>query len=636
MSLDGQISNYNPNFVIGRGGRVLGIRDPSGTDFALLTSNNDKGALAAQMRFERLLEQNGAVFDGVSDDQPGLQAAVNAMPRSGYIQELRLPYGANGMKINSMLEIDISKLAVDLRWAKIDASGFTGTTEAIRLTGTEETLTNVMGRNKMGFVRNFELVGSGEANTNLGINLQGVSTDLGPGPSRAVVSGFLIHNFGTGIQHHHHAYAECLIHGDVNNCGTAVLYNPAGTSKDMGEQTKYFDVVIYQCLNWAVQNQGVHGTWLKFIACHFDHNQRQVLQMNRGRTMLIASHVEAGNYQLPPFKLDSTGGLIESDAQTEHVVTDASPTMPFYVENNAPRNGHHGVFFKGRPNLYKVKTATGYFGTGVGLTRFTEGFTSNVDIASAAVRNPKFLSANISEKTVPDRGFDAATLLRRLQITQDTAGITNPVTGANIALVRSTAAPRSVTFQAGISGNTLTYATGTRPYVGHTLSGSGVTACSVTGTGVTSAEYKVSVSQTVSAGTTITGVGVAHLRATKAGAAATVAEFWVPMGKVRSLNSRGTFGAWFNKSAAGNVLIKPGYASFAETGSGNRVMLSFTASEPTQTLSATSTWTRIESPDAGVAAAEIDQLAEEYGFLVDATAMAAGTIDIDDDEASVM
>lgn len=602
-----------------------------------VTSTPDDGALTLQMDFERLLSVNGAVLTGSADDQPGIYYALQNMKRSGHTMGLSLPKGVSNGKLNNTVDVDVSLFSFGAKWTKFDCGGLPAGASAFRLIGTEETLTNVMGRNKMGGIHQFELVGGDELGTTIGVDFQGVSTDLGPGPGRCLMQQFLIHDFGIGVRHHHHAYGECVQHGDINNCNILVQYNPSGTSKDMGEQSKYFDVFLYQAAGWGISNEGVHGTWLKLLLCHLDHNQRQIRQMNRGRTMFGMCHLEAADYQVgAPVLLDASGGMIEFDGLTEHVLTGANPSMPFYVENNAPRNGHHGVFFKGRPNFYKLKSATRYLSTGIGLTRVPEGFTSNVDISSAAVRNPTFISANIADKTVPDRGFDAATLLRRVQITQDTAAITSPLTGTALSVARATASPRSVTFVGSITGNTLTYTSGTRPYVGMTLSGSGVTACTVTGTGTTANTYTVSVSQNVAGGTTFTGVGVGYLEVTKTGAASAASEVWVPLGKIRSLNSRGTFGAWFWKDVAGNVPIRPGYASWAETGNGNRVLLSFTPSEPTQTFSATNTWTRIESPDAGVVAAELDNCAEEYGFFADITLLPAGKLRVDDDEASVI
>lgn len=628
-----QRANAQADIWIGSDGFA---RNQSGERVPVVTSNANDGALKLQMDFERLLSINGAVLSGSSDDQPGIYYALQNIKRSGHVMGLAMPKGVASGKLNATLEVDMTLFSLNMAWAKIDCTAISGTDAAIKLIGTEETLTNVVGRNKMAGISCMELVGPSEAGTAIGVNLEGVTTDQGPGPGRIVMERFLIHNFGTGIQHHHHAFGECVQHGDVNNCGIGVVYNPAGASKDMGEMTKYHDVFVYQCLNWGWSIEGVHGTWFVADKCHNDHNQRQVRVMRRARARFVNNHFEAADYQAgAPFLLDSTGGMLEL-VDGEHVLTGANPAMPFYVENNAPRNGHHGVFFKGRPNFYKLKPVTRYLSTGSGLTRLPEGFTSNVDISSAAVRNPTFLSANIADKTVPDRGFDAATLLRRVQITQDTAAITSPLTGTALSVARATASPRSVTFVGSITGNTLTYASGTRPYVGMTLSGSGVTACTVTGTGTTANTYTVSVSQNVAGGTTFTGVGVGYLEVTKTGAANAASEVWVPMGKIRNLNSRGTLGMWLWKDVAGNVPIKPGYTSWAETGNGNRVLLSFTASEPTQTFSATNTWTRIESPDAGVVAAELDSCAEEYGFFADITLLPAGKFRVDDDEASVM
>ena len=90
--------------------------------------------------FEKLLSQNGAVFNGTADDAAHIQESVDAVSADGKIKNLYFPE-VEKVKINSGLMFTAPQVSFDLKGMTIDASGVTvpggeSETFAIKLTGT--------------------------------------------------------------------------------------------------------------------------------------------------------------------------------------------------------------------------------------------------------------------------------------------------------------------------------------------------------------------------------------------------------------------------------------------------------------------------------------------------------------------
>ena len=173
-----------------------------------------------------------------------------------------------------------------------------------------------------------------------------------------------------------------------------------------------------------------------------------------------------------------------------------------------------------------------------------------------------------------DGGFEASSVNDIVQIYKDTTGITSRLTGTNIVITQGTTAPRT---------------------------------------------------------------GSKYLQAAKAGAAATSAGYYIVV-PITNTAQRGTFRAFFRKTASGSVSINPVYCKLnAGSSAGTYQHVQTGGSDPAKTFSDTSgNWIEVKSQDYGIKPASAYPWATHYGLFIDMTNMGAGNLDLDDLEIALM
>lgn len=530
---------------------------------------------------QTILLKYGFMGDGVTDDAPAIQAAIDEITASKKRIGITLPADGMTVKINSGLVFDLSTMSrFDFRGATVDASGMSSGI-AFRLSADKDKTvvpSNTPYGNSLGSIGNFKLVGPGFNSLVKGIqfNQPSGTSSSDPGPSRVGLDHFTVDGFAVGIEHFNHAYGEDIMNGEVLHCGNGVVFRNNAT--DAGERSTYVGVAIFNNTRGIIVGEGATtggngGTWMKFIGCSIDYNQVQILVANGAKIELVGCHIEgdaAASYYpgTTPIIASGDGSVVRVSGGELVYPTTSSRTLDYLVDNTVPV-GSGGVFFFGTDH-YRTYTNTGYFAKGAGETLIsgaTKVSTNDLPLLIAATQNGML-----------DGGFENGNVPDLIQITSDTATITSRLTGTNLTIVSS----------ASIA-----------PYHG----------------------------------------GSRALRVNKVGAAATAARFviLIPLTEKQKL---GSFRGFFRKSVAGTVTIQPIYASLLPgTSAGvTSIALQTVAETAISFTDSSANWVEAKSVLANrkTAIQAGHASATHYGLLVNLDSMGAHNFDIDDLEIQLI
>jgi hypothetical protein len=252
--------------------------------------------------YEVTPEQFGAVGDGIADDAPALQLALDDIKRvatsvAGQTRPgtLLLTPGAR-YKCGSGLLIDRAFHNV-YGYATLDFSSWTGT--YVTVCGSYTEFGNGYGQH--GCIEGqIAIVGSGADKPSIGIlyesNLSGSSTRM-----RTV--GFSITKCGFALKYGNRGYNQLFVNGEIFDCDTAVWW-PADTA-DADERNNIRDTDIYNCRR-AFWLQRAAGCLLN-DGGSVDYVDR-VHDIENGKYTSNNVHYEASNWKNLPFNIEAGSG----------------------------------------------------------------------------------------------------------------------------------------------------------------------------------------------------------------------------------------------------------------------------------------------------------------------------------------
>lgn len=235
--------------------------------------------------FERLLQEKGAILDGVVDDSEAFQAALDAVPNTR-IFECMIPRWCNSIKINSGITIDASKIYLDFGGAKLDATGMTSGT-AITMTGTGTPEGNQSYGQQLGGINRMKLLGPGRTTSVDGMLMTGSSDDVSiVGSARTLIQNSKIRYFRKGVTLYHRAYLSTFFNCEIGSSRLAI-YSKAG-GKDAYENVGFTRCTIGN----SDMNVYVEDGYLHFVNCSIDYAEFVQMAVRSGMLSLLDCHVE--------------------------------------------------------------------------------------------------------------------------------------------------------------------------------------------------------------------------------------------------------------------------------------------------------------------------------------------------------
>lgn len=248
-------------------------------------------------------EQFGAIGDGVADDAPAIQRAMNAIAarRTGgsVLLQPRLAY-----RCGSGLELDASYVSLTGH-ALLDFSGWSG--RCIRVTASSRahhpTPDNNYGRK--GSISGAILIqGPGDRSSSIGLDFDSPTVATS---ARLLVDNLSIAGCGTGVRFGTRAYNNVLTSCEIYNCGLCVDYPEA---EDNGERNTLIGCTLFnsiRAIRVALPNAALH-----LISCSIDYTH-SLYEVERGMVLATSCHHESRNWIDRPIRCLGTDALIRID-----------------------------------------------------------------------------------------------------------------------------------------------------------------------------------------------------------------------------------------------------------------------------------------------------------------------------------
>ncbi|MCG7349288.1 hypothetical protein [Sphingomonas sp. ACRSK] len=245
-------------------------------------------------------EQFGAIGDGVADDAPAIQRAINhivdtatATPGQTRPGVVLLAPG-KWYKCGSALVINASCVSMT-GYATLDFSSWTGT--YITVTGRLTEFGNGYGRHGC-FEGAIAIVGSGAGNAaGIGVMLENT---VASGNARTRLVGLSITKCGFGVWYGARAYNTLLFNCQIFDCGTCVHW--PGDTPDADERNFLLACDLYNS-NLAIKHSRPAGN-LFLSACSIDYVNR-VWDLTNGKISAGTCHFEASNWNDRPFNTNA-------------------------------------------------------------------------------------------------------------------------------------------------------------------------------------------------------------------------------------------------------------------------------------------------------------------------------------------
>jgi hypothetical protein len=247
-------------------------------------------------------EQFGAVGDGVADDAPALQLALNALasrPQGGIL----VLQAKTAYRCRSGLTLDASYVSMT-GTALLDFSGWEGRYLHVSSssTGVREPDNNYGHKGMIsGAIR---IKGAGNETRSIGVDFDSPNTATS---AQMLVENLSVYACGTGIRFGSRAYNNALIHCEVFNCGVCVDYPAA---EDNGERNVLISCTLYNS-KIAVQISAGNAS-LHLQSCSLDYTTL-LYDVKAGSVLATSCHHESNTWEDRPIRCAGDGGFVRLD-----------------------------------------------------------------------------------------------------------------------------------------------------------------------------------------------------------------------------------------------------------------------------------------------------------------------------------
>jgi hypothetical protein len=278
---------------------------------------------------------------------------------------------------------------------KFDATALTGSAVAITVTGTIDPPWSQT-HSPLG---DFELIGPGQGTSVVGIKWHQptVIGSVGAGPSHLSSRNVNVHYFGFGVQLGSQAYCIDHYNWDVWECGICV-YAPDGVTNG-GERISFTSSTIFDSPIGCSIGNSIGELILN--SCSLDYNATHIVVDNT-QVYLYGCHLENDvDITTPDITLaGDAGALAMFGGYILHNGDLGAGTQDEVIVNNAGDTG--GALFKG-VHMTNVRTATGLFSSGTGITRIEDTTSPTVAVFCTNV--------GAASNLLCDGGFEDAAVL---------------------------------------------------------------------------------------------------------------------------------------------------------------------------------------------------------------------------------
>lgn len=251
-------------------------------------------------------EQFGAIGDGVADDAPAIQRAIDALAARG-------PHGPGGTVVlqpkvayrcASGLVLDATHVSL---WgnALLDFSTWEGRYLRISASSVADGKGPENNYGHKGMISGaLRLKGAGQATRSIGIDFDS--------PNVATAAQMLVENMavfacGTGVRFGERAYNSLLLHCEIFNCGICIDW-PA--MADNGERNTLVSCKLYNS-SLAIR-VALGSASLQLFGCSLDYTGR-LYEVSAGSVLATSCHHESSVWEDRPIRCSGNGSFIRLD-----------------------------------------------------------------------------------------------------------------------------------------------------------------------------------------------------------------------------------------------------------------------------------------------------------------------------------
>lgn len=247
-------------------GAAAGTYVDNGSTIIVPTGGNGSSAWLRVMDGVYNVRAFGAKGDGVANDEPAIQAAVNAVAASGVPAKVYIPPGT--YKINDTITIDGSFVSIE-GYALLDASSLTNSA-ALYITCSPNNEINNYGTassfgRQMSITGNLRLKGPGYTyQYSTGVMFNDPS---GAGFPTGVLENVVVSSFGVGVCYYNYCWGTILKSCRIFNCNYNILV--PGDMVGGGERYTHYNCLIAGAFTANVQVDAECDMY--FTNCSFDY-----------------------------------------------------------------------------------------------------------------------------------------------------------------------------------------------------------------------------------------------------------------------------------------------------------------------------------------------------------------------------